>query len=603
MHEHAQYPPIGDYALLADCHSAALVSKRGSIDWCCMPRFDAGSLFGRMLDWNKGGYCAVAPSTPDFEVTRSYLDATLVLETTFEGEGGAMKVTDLMAMRQKGAHHPRNQIIRKLEGTSGSVEVTLEIVARFDYGDIKPWVREEGDGVFSLIGGDEAFVVWSDAAMEVTGSHDLTCSLEIAEGEHRHLSLTFTQPHVLADDSPDPLSASELDERIEETIEWWRTWSGKAELDGPYGDAELRSAIVLKSMSNAPTGAIVAAPTTSLPEQPGGSLNWDYRYSWARDSSFTVRSLAVLGYEAEADGFRRFMERSSAGHADDLQIMYGIYGERRLDESELGDLEGYRRARPVRVGNGAAKQTQLDVYGELVNLAWLWTDRGHPPEKDYWDFLVTLIDTAAERWSQPDAGVWESRGDPQHYVVSKAMCWAALDRGVRLAERSSLDAPVERWRLEAERVRASIETNGVDPHRGVYVKAYWRTEMDASLLLLPRVGYVAWDDKQMLATIDAVREELDADGKGLLYRETRPPEAREGAFLCCSFWLAEALARGGRLQEAREVFAHTVGTANDVGLFSEEYDVESGEMLGNFPLALTHLSHIAAAVALAESGA
>lgn len=601
MHEHAQYPSIGDYALLADCHSSALVSNLGSIDWCCMPRFDSGSLFGRILDWNRGGYCTVAPASRDFQVTRRYIEGTIVLETTFSGETGTLKVTDLLATKREGKHDPRNQLIRIAECESGSVETTIELMARFDYGGVKPWVRAEDEGLFSLLGGDEALVVWTDAPLEIRDSHDLACRTTLGEGEAAYLSITFTRPHLLADEGIEPMSTTELESRRHETIEWWCEWSDQAQTDGGYGEAELRSAIVLKSLCNAPTGAIVAAPTTSLPEQPGGALNWDYRYSWIRDSSFTVRSLASLGYEAEADGFRRFAERSAAGHAEDLQIMYGIFGERRLNEAELHDLEGYRRSAPVRVGNAAAGQTQLDVYGELLQLAWQWCEIGHEPEPAYWDFLLTLVDTAAIKWRQPDAGVWESRGNPQHYVVSKAMCWAALDRGIRIAEQCSFDAPLDRWKTEADEIRASIETNGVDRHRNVYVQSYWRTEMDASLLLLPRIGYIDWDDKRMLDTVDVIRRELDADGKGLLYRERRPPSTSEGTFVCCSFWLAECLARGGRRQEAREVFEHTLGTANDLGLFAEEYDVTADEMMGNFPLALTHLSHISAAVALAET--
>jgi GH15 family glucan-1,4-alpha-glucosidase len=525
----------------------------------------------------------------------------MVLETTWRGPGGTAKVTDLFAMREGGKSDPRRQIIRIVEGVEGSVEMTLEIEARFDYGEIHPWIRAEGDGLYSLMGGDEALVLWTDLSIERRGDHGLACRFTVAAGETCHVSIAFALPHVLADRPPDPSTADELEDRLQETLQWWERWAAKADVDDDYGDAEMRSALVLKSLTFAPTGAIVAAPTTSLPEQPGGSLNWDYRYSWVRDSSFSVRSLAELGYEAEADGFRRFVERSSAGHADDLQIMYGIQGERRLNEYELDELEGYRRARPVRIGNKASRQTQLDVYGEILQLAWRWWRRGHTPDEDYWTFLTTLVDMAADRWSRPDAGIWESRGDPQHYVLSKAMCWSTVDRGIDLAEGCGLEAPLDRWKRARDDIRTSIETNGVDPRRDVYVRSYWRTELDAALLLLPRIGYVGFDDDRMVRTTDAIREELGADGRGLLYRYKREPGQEEGAFVCCSFWLVECLAHQGRKQEAREVFEHTVGTANDLGLFPEEFDVAGKDRLGNYPLALSHLSHIAAAVALAEA--
>ncbi len=365
--------------------------------------------------------------------------------------------------------------------------------------------------------------------------------------------------------------------------------------DGPYRPGVLRSALVVKALMNDRTGAVAAAPTTSLPESPGGDMNWDYRYSWIRDSFFSVRSLTDLGFEEAADRFRRFVERSAAGSARKLQIMYGVGGERRLTEETLDHLEGYRGARPVRVGNAASGQLQLDVYGELLELAWRW--RGNSPDDDYWRFLLELVDAAADRWCEPDQGLWELRGDPKHFVHSKVMCWAALDRGLRLAEECMRKAPERRWKKAREEIRERIESEGYDADRGVFIQAFGHKDLDAALLLLPRVDFVDYRDERMVRTVDAVREDLDDDG---LLKRYRDESVREGAFLACSFWLAECLARQGRVEDARVVFDRTLATSNDLDLFSEEYDTQKGELLGNFPQGLTHLSHISAAVAIAE---
>jgi GH15 family glucan-1,4-alpha-glucosidase len=347
----------------------------------------------------------------------------------------------------------------------------------------------------------------------------------------------------------------------------------------------------------------VAAPTTSLPEAIGGSRNWDYRYAWVRDSSFSSRAFAELGALEEADAFRAFIMRSAAGHAGDLQILYGVGGERRLRGDVVERLEGYRGSKPVAVGNDASEQMQLDAYGELVNLTWRWHRRGHSPSDDDWRFLVSLIDHAAERWSEPDCGIWEWPGEPDHFVHSKVLCWSALDRGIRLADECMRRAPTRRWKQARDEVRETIERRGYDSKRGVYVQAFGRTDMDAALLLLPTVEYVAWDDERMLRTVAAIREELGA-GDGLLYRYRRDDglEGDEGAFLCCSFWLAECLAEAGDLGEARTVFDQAVARSNDLGLFSEEIDPRTGELLGNFPQGLTHLAHIDAAAALHAAG-
>jgi GH15 family glucan-1,4-alpha-glucosidase len=382
----------------------------------------------------------------------------------------------------------------------------------------------------------------------------------------------------------------------------WQKWARNLSLEGTRDEPSARrSGITLKALTYKPTGAVVAAPTTSLPEVVGGKRNWDYRYAWIRDSSFSSRAFAELGAVDEADAFRAFIMRSAAGHAGDLQIFYGVGGERRLTGQPLDGLEGYKKSAPVNVGNDAAGQTQLDAYGELINLSWRWHQRGHSPSDDDWRFLVSLIDHAAEQWSEPDSGLWEWPGKPDHFVHSKVLCWAALDRGIRLADECMRRAPTRRWKKSRDELRKTIERRGYDRKRGVFVQSFDRTDLDAALLLLPTVEFVDWNDKRMLRTVEAVREDLDA-GDGLLYRYKRRDglPGREGAFLCCSFWLIECLARAGEIEEARGLFDKMLGRTNDLGLFSEELDPRSGQLLGNFPQALTHLAHIDAAVALAQ---
>ena len=355
--------------------------------------------------------------------------------------------------------------------------------------------------------------------------------------------------------------------------------------------------MVLKALTYEPTGAIVAAATTSLPESPGGDLNWDYRYSWIRDSFFSVRSLAEIGFTSEADRFRRFIERSAAGGAEGMQIMYGVGGERRLTEASLEHLEGYRGARPVRAGNAAANQLQLDAYGTLLELPWRWHQRGNSPDDDYWRFLMELVENAAKLWSKPDHGIWETRGKPRHFVHSKVMCWAALDRGLRLAEECMRRAPVKKWEKTRDEIRAVVEGEGYDKERGVFVQSFGSKQLDAALLLLPKVDFVDYKDQRMVRTAEAIRNELDNDG---LVRRYRLKSREEGAFVACSFWLVECLARQDRFDEARHVFDRAVAAGNDLGLFSEEYDTRQDELLGNFPQGLSHLSHITAALAIVE---
>jgi len=594
------YPPIAAYAYIGDCHSAALISRSGSIDWCCMPRVDSQSCFGRLLDWSKGGYCRIAPAD-DFEVSRGYLDRTLVLETTFRTATGEARVLDCFTMREGGEHSPHQQILRVMEGVQGTVRLALDIAPGFNFGTVKPWIRQTGEREFQAIGGAHGLFISGDCPLSLRHRHLLSASLSLEQGQRARLSLLYRQPEDLDEGLVEAPTLAELDRRLEETIAWWRRWISRGDLSGPYEKYLRRSAMVLKGLSNAPTGAIAAAPTTSLPETLGGSRNWDYRFSWIRDSIFTIRSLAELGFRKEADGFRRFVERSAAGSSEQIQILFGVGGERRLHEYEIPELEGYRGSRPVRVGNAAHTQVQLDVYGELLDLAWRWHNQGNAPDEDYWEFLVELVNDTAKRWTEPDRGIWEIRGEPRHFVHSKAMCWGALDRGIKLAQELGREAPLDTWQKAAAEIWQAIETKGYDRQRGVFVQAFDHHRMDAALLLLPSVGLVEYQDERMVRTVDAIREELAENG---LVRRYLPDddglEGREGVFIACSFWLAECLARQQRLESAHEVFQRALATGNDLKLFSEEFDPNTGEMLGNFPQGLTHLSLIAAAVALAD---
>ena len=567
-----------------------------------MPRFDSPSIFARLLDWNKGGHCSFTP-TGDFTTSRRYLDRTLVLETTVHTASGRARLFDFFAMRPGGRSRPLHQLARIIEGLEGRVDFRLMVQPRFDYGALKPWIRFETEGLFAAIGGETALLVWSDVELARSGLHDIEGTVSLCKGDRARLSLQFVLPELLDGEPPSEPTAARIDSRLEETIEWWRNWAGQCRVSGAHTEQALRSALVLKGLTYAPTGAIIAAPTTSLPEAPGGVRNWDYRYSWIRDSAFTLRSLHELGFVREADGFARFVERSAAGSADQLQIMYGLGGEHRLTELLL-DLDGYRGARPVRIGNAAYSQRQHDVYGVLLEVAAkrrLRRDGDGAVAEDPWRFLVELVERAAVVWKDPDRGIWEVRSKPLHFVQSKVMCWVALDRGIELAERSGMPADLDSWKVERARIRAAVESEGYDSERGLFVRSFGSRELDAALLLLPEFGFVDWRDERMVRTVDAIRSELMLDGLLLRYRAPDGLEGAEGRFLCCSFWLVECLARQGRVAEAGELFERVLQGANDLGLFSEEIAAGSEEMLGNFPQGLSHLAHIQAALALGQS--
>lgn len=604
-HTAGDYPPISDYGFISDCHSMALVSTAGSIDWCVMPRIDANSVFGRLLDWRQGGYCEIQPALNPgaYRTKRRYLENTLILETTFETDDAEVRLYDCFAMRSGGRENPLNQVLRIVEGIKGEMQMRVTLAPRFDFGMLKPWFRfTNGGRNLIALGGHQGLLISGDIDFDKRAGEGCRTSFTISEGQRRYLAIDYRRPHELDRAKVAAPDVAELERRFTETVKWWRNWSSKANYQGPYQEQVLRSAIVLKGLTNAPTGAIAAAATTSLPERIGGSRNWDYRFSWVRDSVFTVSSLANLGFHKEADGFRRFIERTAAGDAGEIQVMFGVGGERYLPEHEITQLEGYRGSAPVRVGNAAARQLQHDVFGELLHLAYTWHKWGNSPNDDYWNFIVELIERTTAIWRKPDHGIWEVRGKPRHFVHSKAMCWAALDRGIRLAEETGREAPLDRWRSERDAIRELIESKGYEKKRGVYTQAFGYPHMDASLLLLPVFEYVAFDDERMLRTTDLIREELHRDGLIMRYPDDVDGlDGHEGSFLCCVFWLAEVLARQNRLKDAKEVFASGCATSNDLHLFSEEYDAKDKLMLGNFPQGLSHLSMISAAVAIGEA--
>jgi GH15 family glucan-1,4-alpha-glucosidase len=592
-------PPLGDYSLIGDCHGSALVSTTASIDWCCLPRFDSGSSFGRLLDRERGGHCSVSlDGDPTPSGVASYLEDTLVLETSMEPAGATVRVLDCFAMREDGAAMPRREIVRTIECVRGSTQACFEIAPRFDYGAVRPWLRRAAPTAFTAIGGDDGLLVWTDGTIESDGE-TLRCERALHAGERMRLLLRFVRPHLLADEPIADLDAAAVDVRIEDTARWWRRWRQRIRRDGNEAQPIVRSAMTLKALTYAPTGAIVAAPTSSLPEDAGGERNWDYRFSWIRDSTLTANVLADLGCEREAERFRHFIVRSAAGHADDLQIMFGVGGERRLAEQEL-DLRGYRDSRPVRVGNEAAGQLQLDALGEILNLAWRWHRRGSSPDDDEWRFFAELVEMAIARWREPDRGIWEWRQQGLHFVHSKASCWAAVDRGLRLAEECVRRAPVRRWQHARKEIGEAIEARGYDASRGVFVQCFDEPELDAALLLLPLTGFVEWEDERMVRTAEAIEDELGENGFIRRYRREDGMAGHEGAFLPCSFWLAECYARQDRPQRARDVFDRAIGACSPQGLFSEQVDPQSEELLGNYPQTLTHLSHISASVAIQE---
>lgn len=595
-------PPISDYAFISDCHSSALISTVASIDWCCMPRFDAGSCFSRLLDYESGGHCSLSG---DIEaVSRSYVPGTLVLQTNLRTTSGAFQVFDFFVTCEGGALSPRQQLVRIIECHSGHVEFCLEICPRFDYGLLAPWLRQEDTNCFSAIGGNDALVVDSDAPLVRDGDAALKANVALRAGQSVRLSLRYVDPALLEREHLQSFDFEELSSALSSTKTWWQKWSASFAYSGPDKESVLKSALVLKGLCYAPSGAIIAAPTTSLPESIGGSRNWDYRYSWIRDSVFSTRALGEIGFLKEADRFRRFVQRSAASSADSLLIMYGVDGRRRLDEIELPELSGYKDSKPVRYGNAAFKQRQFDCYGLLLQLVWHWHLRGRSPDDDLWRFIIKLVDFVCEHWQEPDQGLWEIRGKPQHFVHSKVMLWCALDRGIKVASDCGRKAPLSKWKSVRKLIRSEIEEQGIDRQGKFFVQAFGTHAVDAALLLIPQTEFVDWSDECMIATCDEIMDKLDREGLLLRYESKTTHDGiseSEGSFIACTFWLVEALAMQGRAELARRYFDRALSCCNDVGLLSEEFDTEHQTALGNFPQGLSHLSHIAAAKALEKA--
>ena len=589
-------PLIEDYALLGDLQTAALVERGGSIDWLCFPRFDSGACFAALLGTPENGRWLLAPSTTPATSTRRYLHDTLVLETTWTAEDGAVaRVLDFMPPRGRAP-----DIVRIVEGVRGSVHMRSELTLRFDYGRVVPWVRKrthEGDTRVAIAGPD-ALCFRTPAP---TRGEDLRTISEFSvdEGERVPFVLTWFPSHEDVPEAVDPEQA------LAGTESFWREWSERCDLDLPPELASLvrRSLIVLKALTYEPTGGIVAAATTSLPEWIGSVRNWDYRYCWLRDATLTLLALLQGSHDDEAAAWRRWLLRAIAGDPAAVQIMYGVAGERRLTELELPWLSGYEGSQPVRIGNAASEQLQLDVYGEVLDALYQARAHGIGIDEQAWRIQLALLDHLQEAWREPDEGIWEIRGERRHFVHSKAMAWVAFDRAVLTVEEQGLEGPVGRWRELRDEIHREVCERGFDEQLGSFTQSYGSQELDASLLLLPLVGFLPCTDPRIRGTVEAVERELLQDGFVLRYRtheagvDGLPPG--EGVFLPCSFWLANCYELLGRHDEARELFERLVGLSNDVGLLSEEYDPQAKRLLGNFPQAFTHLAFVSTAFNLA----
>ena len=572
--------PIENYALVGDCHTAALVGSDGSIDWLCLPRFDSGACFAALLGGPEHGRWLLAPAAPVRQVRRRYRGDSLVLETEFDTDEGSIRVIDFMPLSDH-----RWDIVRIVEGLSGRVDVRMELRVRFDYGCIVPWVHRCGEGLL-LTAGPDTLELAASVAVEGENLHSIA-SFSVSAGRRESFVLNYRPSH-LAGGAPIDAAAA-----LTDTEGRWHEWSGRCAYQGQWREAVMRSLITLKALTYQPTGGMIAAPTTSLPEQLGGVRNWDYRYCWLRDSTFALNALLLAGYEDEAAAWREWLLRAVAGSPDDLQILYGVTGVRRLDEQELGWLPGYANSVPVRIGNAAAKQFQLDVYGEVMDTLHLARLAGLAPEPEAWKVQVALLKFLEAHWQLPDEGLWEVRGPPRHFTHSKIMAWVAFDRAIKDAEQDALAGPVTRWRQLRDAIHAEVCEKGFNPPSNSFVQSYDSTYIDASLLLIPQVGFLPPDDPRVLGTIAAVERCLMADGLVMRYATGTHVDALpagEGAFLPCSFWLADSYLLTGRRREAQALFERLLALSNDVGLFAEEYDPRGKRMLGNFPQALTHMA-------------
>ena len=580
---------LEDYALIGDCEAAALVGKDGSIDWLCLPRFDSGACCAALLGDRDNGRWLLAPAGPVREVRRRYRDDTLVLETEFVTDTGSVRLVDCMPLRGG-----RPDVVRMVEGIRGRVAMRMELVIRFDYGRTIPWVLRQ-DGRLRLIAGPDALVLDTPVATEGR-QFTTTAEFTVAEGTSVPFVLTWHESH-----RPPP-AATDAGAEVAAVTAWWQRWAGRCQYSGPWVEPVTRSLITLKALTYAPTGGIVAAPTTSLPEELGGDRNWDYRYCWVRDATFTLYALLLAGYAEAARAWREWLLRAVAGTPGDMQIMYGPAGERRLTELEVPWLAGYEGSRPVRIGNAAVDQFQLDVYGEVMDALYQSRRAGIDTLTHEWEVQRVLMDFLESAWQRPDEGIWEVRGPRRHFTHSKVMAWVAADRAVKTIERYKERGPVERWRRLRATIHDDVCRNAWDGERAAFTQYYGSGELDAAVLMMPLVGFLEATDERMVSTVAAIDRELRVDG--FVRRYSHPDAAvdglagSEGAFLPCTFWLADNYAMMGRKEVATEIFERLVGLANDVGLLAEEYDVQHQRLVGNFPQAFTHVSLINTALNL-----
>ncbi|RSO04454.1 glucoamylase [Streptomyces sp. WAC 06783] len=583
------HAPIEDHALIGDLQTAALIGRDGSVDWLCLPHFDSAACFAALLGDRENGHWLLAPAAPDARPERSYRGETLVLDTVWHTGTGSVKVTDFMPQRDRAP-----DLVRIVEGLEGEVAMQGVLRLRFDYGLVVPWVRHVGRCRVAVAGPDSAWLR-TEPDVETYGQGFSTRSdFTVAAGERVAFILTWHPSHEPRPAEIDPYEA------LEHTLEDWRAWAAHCRYNGPYRAEVLRSLITLKALTFAPTGGIVAAPTTSLPEELGGVRNWDYRFCWLRDSTLTLNSLITAGYTEEAAAWRDWLLRAVAGNPADLQIMYGLGGERRLPETELPWLGGYAGSKPVRIGNAAVEQRQLDVYGGVLDSFHTARIAGLPSKPHAWNIQRSLLDFLESHWREPDEGLWEVRGPRRHFVHSKIMAWVAADRALKAVEiHPDLEGDVERWRAMRDAVHREVCEKGFDPERNTFTQSYGSDQLDAATLLIPRLGFLPADDPRVIGTVDAVRKELTHEG--LIRRYSTDGRAvdglpgSEGTFLVCSFWLAEALHLTGRREEAQKLFDRLLRLPNDLGLLAEEYDPVSGRQLGNFPQAFSHVGLIGTA--------
>jgi GH15 family glucan-1,4-alpha-glucosidase len=589
------YAPIRDYALNVDGRTAALVAKDGSIDWLCLPNVDSPAVFARVLDARRGGSFQLEPRAP-YDVERRYQSESNVLETTFTTAQGSIRVTDAMTLTDDGRLSPFRELVRKVEGLSGTVPLRWSFEPRFEYGERDPKLARRAGRWFAECGRDAIALTTWDAGEPEANEATIGATVELAQGQTAVLSLAaaYEQPVVLP-------GRGDTEARIERTVRFWPEWAGRIEYDGPWREAVVRSALALKLLVFAPSGAIVAAPTASLPEWVGGGRNWDYRYTWLRDASFTLDALIRLGLDDEAHAFFWWFMHASRLTQPRLQILYKVDGSTHTKEHDLDNLDGYRGSSPVRVGNGAADQVQLDVYGGVLDSIWVYVQEvGHLDGETGKD-VAKIADYVTRHWSDPDSGIWEVRAEATHFIQSKALCWVALDRACSLAERGVIPDRSERWRAAADEIRGFVDEHGWDEELGSYVRAPDMHELDASLLTLAILAYDRPAQERLKGTVAAIERELRTGPYVYRYRGKDGVGGDEGAFLTCSFWLADTFARQGRLDEARSLMDELVGLANDVGLYSEEIDPANGDFLGNFPQGLTHLALVNAAISISDA--